>query len=164
MQCLVPSHHSRGYVSLSLYSPRSHSINRISFREEGHNYSNNAQMWACFTFTSLNEKTQKKWKNKPVKAFMNVDSDLVNILKKGSLTGNFSEPHSAVCSRMCGTPVSSRGVVRKATLEQKRREIPQPKHGSHNQDTYEKTLFESSLATWRCSAPVSSWRSLIVVK
>ena len=30
--------------------------------------------------------------------------------------GYFSDPHNAVCSRMCATPVSSVGVVRNATL------------------------------------------------
>ena len=35
----------------------------------------------------------------PVKAFIKVAKDLFNILKKGSLQGYFSEPHSAVCSR-----------------------------------------------------------------
>lgn len=52
----------------------------------------------------------------PVKAFMNVDSDLLSILKKGSLQGYFSDPHSTVCSRMCGTPVLSMGVVLNWTL------------------------------------------------
>jgi hypothetical protein len=49
-------------------------------------------------------------------AFMNVLSDLLSMLKNGSRTGYFSEPHSAVCSKMCATPVSSVGVVRNATL------------------------------------------------
>lgn len=56
----------------------------------------------------------------PVKAFMNVDSDLLSILKKGSLQGYFSDPHSTVCSRMCGTPVLSRGVVLNWTLRKQR--------------------------------------------
>lgn len=53
----------------------------------------------------------------PVNAFMNVDKDLLSILKKGSLHGNFSEPHKTVCSSIWLTPVESIGVVRKATLE-----------------------------------------------
>ena len=48
---------------------------------------------------------------------MNVDKDLFSILKKGSLHGNFSEPHKTVCSSIWLTPVESIGVVRKATLE-----------------------------------------------
>lgn len=53
----------------------------------------------------------------PVKAFMKVDRDLLSILKKGSLQGYFSDPHSTVCSRMCGTPVLSMGVVLNWTLK-----------------------------------------------
>lgn len=56
-------------------------------------------------------------KNKiPVIAFMNVDRDLLSILKNGSLIGYWEEPHSAVCSRICGTPVLSIGVVLNITL------------------------------------------------
>ena len=47
---------------------------------------------------------------------MKVESDLFNILKKGSLHGYFREPHRTVCSRTCGTPVLSMGVVRNCTL------------------------------------------------
>jgi len=36
----------------------------------------------------------------PVKAFMNVASDLFSILKNGSLHGNFPDPHSVVCSKI----------------------------------------------------------------
>ena len=36
----------------------------------------------------------------PVIAFIKVDMDRLSILKKGSLTGNCSEPHNTVCSRM----------------------------------------------------------------
>ncbi len=46
------------------------------------------------------------------------------ILKNGSRQGNFSEPHNAVCSRICATPVSSFGVVWKATLEIKQKKKP----------------------------------------
>jgi len=53
----------------------------------------------------------------PVRAFMKVARDLLIILKNGSRTGNLSEPHSTVCSRMWGTPVLSRGVVLNATLK-----------------------------------------------
>ena len=49
-------------------------------------------------------------------AFMNVLSDRRSMLKNGSRMGYFSDPHNAVCSRMCATPVSSVGVVRNATL------------------------------------------------
>jgi len=52
----------------------------------------------------------------PVKAFMNVDRDRVSILKNGSRTGYLVEPHSDKCSRICGMPVLSRGVVRSETL------------------------------------------------
>jgi len=47
---------------------------------------------------------------------MNVDRDLVSILKNGSRTGYLFEPHSDKCSSMCGMPVLSLGVVRNATL------------------------------------------------
>ena len=47
---------------------------------------------------------------------MKVESDRVIILKKGSLTGYFREPHNVVCSRMWATPVLSMGVVRNPTL------------------------------------------------
>ena len=53
----------------------------------------------------------------PVNAFMKVESERVSILKNGSLTGYFCEPHSVVCSKMCATPVLSMGVVRNPTLE-----------------------------------------------
>jgi hypothetical protein len=56
----------------------------------------------------------------PVKAFIKVDNDLLSILKNGSLTGNLWDPHNVVCSRMCGTPVLSIGVVRSITLEMKK--------------------------------------------
>lgn len=49
---------------------------------------------------------------------MNVDKDLLSILKKGSLHGNFFEPQRVVCSKICGTPVLSIGVVLKVTLEE----------------------------------------------
>jgi len=52
-----------------------------------------------------------------VNAFMKVDSDLFNILKNGSLQGYFWEPHNTVCSRICGTPVLSIGVVRNCMLQ-----------------------------------------------
>jgi len=52
----------------------------------------------------------------PVKAFINVDRERVSILKNGSRTGYFVEPQSDKCSRMCGTPVLSLGVVRSAAL------------------------------------------------
>jgi len=51
-----------------------------------------------------------------VKAFMNVDRERVSILKNGSRTGYLVEPQSDKCSRMCGMPVLSLGVVRNATL------------------------------------------------
>lgn len=57
----------------------------------------------------------------PVKAFIKVDNDLFNILKKGSLHGYFWEPQRTVCSRTCGTPVLSIGVVRNCTLRQRKR-------------------------------------------
>lgn len=50
---------------------------------------------------------------------MNVDRERLSILKNGSLQGYFSEPHSTVCSRMCGTPVLSRGVVLNWTLKER---------------------------------------------
>jgi hypothetical protein len=37
-------------------------------------------------------------------AFMKVLSDRRSMLKNGSRMGYFSEPHKAVCSRMCATP------------------------------------------------------------
>ena len=49
--------------------------------------------------------------DKPVKAFINVAILRFVILKNGSRHGNFSEPQSVVCSRICATPVSSFGVV-----------------------------------------------------
>lgn len=48
-------------------------------------------------------------------AFMNVLSERRIIMKKGSRTGYFSLPQSAVCSRICATPVESIGTVRNAT-------------------------------------------------
>ena len=68
-------------------------------------------------------------------AFIKFASDLFSILKKGSRTGYFSEPHSVVCSNICGTPVASGGKVLNAMLN---------------------TLFLSSLSICRCSAPVCS--------
>jgi hypothetical protein len=47
---------------------------------------------------------------------MNVDKDRRSMLKNGSRIGYFSDPQSAVCSKMCATPRSSVGVVRNATL------------------------------------------------
>ena len=41
----------------------------------------------------------------------NVLSDPFASSIKGSFTGNFSDPHKVVCSIICGTPVSSSGVV-----------------------------------------------------
>ena len=63
---------------------------------------------------------------------MNVDKDLLSILKKGSLHGNFSEPHKTVCSSIWLTPVESIGVVRNATLEtnEKQKEFPTKTSGS----------------------------------
>lgn len=55
----------------------------------------------------------------PVNAFIKVESDLFNILKKGSLQGYFWEPQSTVCSRICGTPVLSIGVVRNWILQER---------------------------------------------
>ena len=40
-------------------------------------------------------------------------SDLLSILKNGSLTGNLSEPHSTTCSRTWETPEESPGTVRR---------------------------------------------------
>jgi len=51
-----------------------------------------------------------------VKAFINVDRERVSILKNGSRTGYAVEPQSDKCSRMCGMPVLSLGVVLNATL------------------------------------------------
>ena len=44
-------------------------------------------------------------------AFKNVCMLVFSRLTKGSLTGNFSEPHRTECSRMWKTPVSSAGGV-----------------------------------------------------
>lgn len=87
---------------------------------------------------------------------MNVDSDLLSILKKGSLQGYFSDPHSTVCSRMCGTPVLSMGVVLNCTLTKQGKKNGQggsllskelePKHWFA---VNLKRLLESSLAAWR---------------
>ena len=71
-------------------------------------------------------------------AFMKVWSDLLIILKNGSRTGNFSEPHNTVCSRMWATPVSSVGVVLKPRL---------------------KRLFESFRCMWKWRAPVEEFSS-----
>lgn len=46
-----------------------------------------------------------------VNAFMKVFNDLFNILKNGSLTGYFSLPHKAKCSKICGIPLSFDGKV-----------------------------------------------------
>jgi len=54
---------------------------------------------------------------------MNVDRDRVNILKNGSRMGYLVEPHNDKCSRMCGIPVLSLGVVRSATLTACRQHI-----------------------------------------
>lgn len=89
---------------------------------------------------------------------MNVDSDLLSILKKGSLQGYFSDPHSTVCSRMCGTPVLSMGVVLNWTLMKQGNKNSQG--GSlYSKEVENKTkhwfalnlkrLLESSLAAWR---------------
>ena len=51
-----------------------------------------------------------------VKAFMKVLRLLFNMEKNGSFTGNFLEPHKAVCSRICATPVESDGTVLNAAL------------------------------------------------
>ena len=48
--------------------------------------------------------------------FMNVFNDLLIIIKNGSLTGYFFDPHKAVCSKICATPVESSGIVLKATI------------------------------------------------
>jgi len=61
---------------------------------------------------------------------MNVDSERVSILKKGSRTGYLAEPQSDKCSRMCGMPVLSRGVVRSAVLTEQK-ELYIAKHANH---------------------------------
>jgi hypothetical protein len=48
---------------------------------------------------------------------MNELSDLLIIIKNGSLTGYFLEPQRDVCSRMWATPVESSGMVRNATIK-----------------------------------------------
>ena len=68
---------------------------------------------------------------------MKVFSERRIIMKKGSRTGYFSLPHSAVCSRIWATPVESLGTVRSATR---------------------KTFSALSLCRWMCSAPVLRWR------
>ena len=68
-----------------------------------------------------------------VKAFIKVFSERRSIMKKGSRTGYRSLPHSAVCSRICATPVESSGTVLSATM---------------------KTFSEESLLRCRCCAPV----------
>ena len=52
-----------------------------------------------------------------VNAFINVFKDLLIIMKNGSLTGYFFDPHRAVCSKICATPVESSGIVLKATIK-----------------------------------------------
>lgn len=59
---------------------------------------------------------------------MNVDRDLLSILKNGSLQGYRADPHSTVCSRMCGTPVLSMGVVRNWTLEHVKQRLVKGAH------------------------------------
>ena len=54
--------------------------------------------------------------NLPVKAFIKLERERVNILKNGSRTGYFFEPQRVTCSSMCETPVLSIGVVRNPTL------------------------------------------------
>ena len=73
-----------------------------------------------------------------VKAFMNVLRLRLSMEKKGSRTGNRSEPHSTVCSRMWATPVESWGTVRKMTP---------------------KAFSGSDRLTCRCFAPVAGWSS-----
>ena len=48
---------------------------------------------------------------------MNVLIDLLSIIKNGSLTLNFSEPHKVVCSRICATPDESSGIVLNITMK-----------------------------------------------
>ncbi len=50
-----------------------------------------------------------------VMALRNVCMDPLSRLTKGSLTGNFSDPHRTECSRMWNTPVSSAAGVLKET-------------------------------------------------
>ena len=50
-----------------------------------------------------------------VNAFIKVFSERRIIIKNGSRTGYRLLPHSAVCSRICATPVESIGNVRSAT-------------------------------------------------
>jgi len=65
---------------------------------------------------------------------MNVDRDRVSILKNGSRMGYLVEPHSDRCSRMCGMPVLSLGVVRSATLTANPQHIavPQQQFACHH--------------------------------
>ncbi len=50
-----------------------------------------------------------------VRAFIKVLRLLFSIEKKGSRTGNFSEPHKAVCSKIWATPLESEGTVLNVT-------------------------------------------------
>ncbi len=70
-----------------------------------------------------------------VKAFMKVFRLRFIIEKKGSFTGYFAEPQSAVCSSMWATPVESRGTVLNST---------------------ENAFSESGRLTCICFAPVAS--------
>ena len=72
-------------------------------------------------------------------AFKNVCMLVFSRLTKGSLTGNFSEPHKTECSKMWNTPVSSAGGVRKAM---------------------ENALLRSSLRRYRSFAPLTGWESV----
>lgn len=69
----------------------------------------------------------------PVRAFMKEFRDRFIMAKNGSRTGNCSEPHSTVCSKMCGAPVESVGGVRKEM---------------------QNTLLVSAVSTWTWRAPV----------
>jgi hypothetical protein len=48
-----------------------------------------------------------------VKAFKKVFNDPFTSSTKGSLDGNFLEPHNTECSNICGRPVLSQGGVLK---------------------------------------------------
>lgn len=50
-------------------------------------------------------------KSEPVQAFMYVFKDQFSMLKNGSLTGYLLLPQRAVCSRICGRPLSFSGIV-----------------------------------------------------
>ena len=56
-------------------------------------------------------------KSEAVKAFIKVLKDLLVIMKKGSLTGYFFDPHNTVCSKIWATPVESTGKVLNATTK-----------------------------------------------